>query len=243
MPDDGSVFPQGGLDATQVPVQINDELLNRARIAVSIADPLVAAARLRLALVGTTYRLPTSTVLVDSDGNLVDIDNLSGAVTTLNRPHKAIHDGFNFETGFYDLAVVDDAFLDILIVTGATKELHLVHSVEATGDGIFNMYEGAIVSAAGDALPVYNSLRRGTPASTTATVTSGPTVTTTGGRIIPEHFIFGGTGPKSGGGDAEARAETVLKISTTHLIRFQNKANAEKAAQTRVAFYEVSPPA
>ena len=54
-------FPLGGYDATEVDVTTSGYTYQKYRQAVHIGDPFVEGARLRLASVDGTYRLPVST--------------------------------------------------------------------------------------------------------------------------------------------------------------------------------------
>ena len=197
---------------------------------------------IRMAVINDVTRLPVSSVLVSSAGDILPNDPVSFALTTMALPHYRIHTGESFEVGHYILSLADDGFLNILIQVGSDKELHLTHSVEASGDAIFDILEGTTFSAAGTALTAYNDRRRGTPASSTATFTHTPTITLAGTVIIPQHYIFGGTGPKSGGAGVSDRAEIILKVDTDYLLRLQNVAGSAKNVSSRVTFYEASVP-
>ena len=71
-------IPVGELDAGYVECTYNGETLQKARQAMFIADPLVASARLRLALVDGTYRLPVSEVPNKISDSVADAGAVAG---------------------------------------------------------------------------------------------------------------------------------------------------------------------
>jgi len=86
-------FPLGSEDSTVVTPTIGGYLLRKFRTAVSLADPYVLNARLRLASINGVYRLPASAVLVASSGSEVSIDSISASLTAIDTVHKRVHDG------------------------------------------------------------------------------------------------------------------------------------------------------
>ena len=76
------VSPSGDLDATTVNPTVDGEVLSKRREAIHLADPFVVDARLRLALVGSSYRLPVSSPSVTSNDFMLsaamgDVDGVS----------------------------------------------------------------------------------------------------------------------------------------------------------------------
>jgi len=73
---------QGGWDATEVQVPQEGVNQSKTRQAISIADPYVLDARLRLALVNGNFRLPTSDPLI-SDNVVANGEKLTSILNRL----------------------------------------------------------------------------------------------------------------------------------------------------------------
>lgn len=177
-------------------------------------------------------------LLVTEDGVAVSVDDVHSALVFVGISHHEIHNRNSFIAGHFIENVADDASLDILVQVGADNELHMVHEGSAAGDALLDLYEGVTFSAAGTGLTAHNDHRRPTVPVTTATFTHTPTVTNIGTKVIPQHYIQGGTGPKAGGGGFGAREENVLTVSQTYLFRFTNIAGAAKNMAIYLPFYE-----
>lgn len=172
-----------------------------------------------------------------SEPSRQSVDPLSGAQHGIDQAHERIHAGQAFQVGIFD-DVTTGANLDILIITSDTHEAHIIHDLVVEADALFDVYEGTITSDNGTPLPIYNCRRRLPVPVAKCLAFSAPTVTTIGDKIIPQHKIFAGSGGNASGGGFGVREESILRVSTKHLFRFNNPNAQTKALLQILSFYE-----
>jgi hypothetical protein len=163
-------------------------------------------------------------------------DHESGALVMIDYEHSRVHEHQMFSLSLVNEALVDDAAINFVITTGATKELHLIPAFSVGGDARVIVSEAPTTSGGSAATP-RNMYR---PATETAefTVVSGATISNVG-TLLWDAIIPGGTGPGSAGAHVRPGTEWVLKKSTKYLIRLTNIANTTQPASLNMEGYEV----
>lgn len=161
------------------------------------------------------------------------IDDMSGALETIEFEHHELHDGDAFACHLAGTALNTGDILQLLIVTPDSDHwAHMTFMATATGEGYISIYEGVVTSANGTAVAVYNRNRNSATAAT-LTAYHTPTVTNVGTEIRGDYVGAG----KSSGGDFRARAEWVLKKNVKYLFRLTAGVNGMKAI-LRPTWYE-----
>jgi len=72
----------------------------------------------------------------------LDVDEETNALVTMGEPHAILHQGKMFTVSMFDEAVADNGYLTLQLATGA-KEVHAGSVVDAGGDAIVSLTEGA----------------------------------------------------------------------------------------------------
>ena len=152
--------------------------------------------------------------------------------------HAEIHKGYMYAASLLGEGVANDGALDMLIVTGA-NDAHIALAVAGGGDFYLSIFEGTTTSNDGAAVTAYNKAR-GVSTATTATVTSGPTITDSGTRIEYRYFP-GGTGGNSAGAPGATRQEWIFKTGTKYMVRLLNKSGQAKTCNTYAEWYDDTP--
>lgn len=164
---------------------------------------------------------------------LLVVDNVTGAIITIDYEHHEVHAGNHYGAGFHVESLASGNSADVLIVTpNTTKWAHMVFFADVTAEAVVYVYEGATVSAAGTAITPKNRNRNSTNTSG-LTITHTPTVTGTGSAIASRHI---GSGNQVGG-DSRGEYEFILKQNTTYLFRCTSEAAANEI-QMRCSWYE-----
>ena len=131
-----------------------------------------------------------------ADEEKYKFDQWAHAVTVITENHRMIHDGFFFDMSGLETALANGANLDILITLPAGSFGHLVN-VEYTMDDspcMAYFYEGVTTSADGAAANVRNHNRVNANDSSSAVITTGPTVTDVG-TLLHQRYIPTAGGP------------------------------------------------
>jgi len=168
--------------------------------------------------------------IVDGEGDVANVDEHSEALEMIDVGHAHIHEGKMFDV--CDLATISlGAYKDYLIVTGATKFIHIKITCSADGKGNIALYEDAVTSNNGTGMTEFNRNRvsANTPE---ATVFHTPTVSNVGTMLCDELF---GSGNKSGG-ETRADNEWVLKQNAKYLVRVSASVNID--VSTKINWYE-----
>ncbi len=183
---------------------------------------------------------------VDENGNLIvsvivgddsglEQDDISGALVNIPVVHHEVHEGEMYQASFVNLAVADDATVDLRLVTGA-HYCHFVWDAECGGDGEIQFYEAPTISL-GTQLTVYN-MNRPASADNTLDVYHTPTVGAVGTALLHNSVLSGGRGPNASGGSARANTEWILKPNTEYLLRLYNRSGNSQPASIVVQWYE-----
>lgn len=181
---------------------------------------------------------------VDDNGYDVPLegDPATGALTTVDYPHHAIHEGKAYSgNATFSLATTASAYVHFLVATGHYPHFRLTGLASDGEKFTFTLYEAPTVATNGTALTLYNRNRNSTkdPAASLHawTKTSAITVGTT---VLDSHYIGGGTGvggAKSGGTNATDE-EWVLKPATKYALKVKNGGANTSVASVRFFAYD-----
>lgn len=166
------------------------------------------------------------------------IDTVTGVLITVPYEHHEIHEGNTFTTGYRSpdgSDIADNGIITILIRVPAGIEAHMLFSGAAGGDAEPQLYEGVTVTGAGTALTEFNLKRSSTKASG---VTTFHTPTISGGTLLLDSFLPGGTGGSTFGGVQTSRSEWNLKASTDYAARIINRAGTAQPLSIQIEWYE-----
>jgi len=175
----------------------------------------------------------------DVNENYLVIDK-DGCAQIIHHHKHLLHQGKAFTAKHIWYNQVADANSDILLVTGATKYLHLSYDYESTAKAEFSVHEDATVTNAGTAITAINRNRRVTT-SAEAVATYGPNVSSTGIELSAR-LLSGEAGlvrPVSEGTETSF-GEYLLKQSTTYLFRLTDKASITSDCMVALAWDEES---
>jgi hypothetical protein len=178
---------------------------------------------------------PSSGRFVDDEGNVHNvIERVTGAKTTINSDHRAIHkgEGFGISGIFVNVAngaTVNYAFKTPTVASG--KYVHLKYNdISAAGNKIrVDLFEAPTnAPTLGSDLSTINRRRVGTPAvSNMQAVKSAMTIDTTGAVTLEtKQFISGQTRPID--------IEFVLKPDTWYIRTFTNSTGSA----SDISFFE-----
>ena len=156
-------------------------------------------------------------MVVDSDGDIITIDENTGAIATIEWEHHQLHEGNTFTI----LEVTDlgnGAVRDILVVSPDTTEwAHLVWEIEHELETSIQFYRDTTYTDNGTEITSFNRNGNSTNTATTL-VYHTPTITNVGTLV---GTIQQGNGKKAGGSDRTSN-EFILKQNTAYLIRINN---------------------
>lgn len=145
-------------------------------------------------------------------------DLATNAMLIIAYQHYEIHNGCHFNIcDFVDLG--DAEVFEFQITTPDTaKWAHFLYEAGSSGPVVIEIYENAIISAPGSAVPIFNNNRNSDNLSSLI-IQTGATLSDNG--TIIRKYSFGSTfNPLSTtGGNARSESEIILKQNTTYRIR------------------------
>jgi len=174
--------------------------------------------------------------LVDKNtpGVMLSIDDTVSGAVVIDVMHREIHEGNAFTAFISDLALADDASINIVLTS--TASVHLRVEGEVGGDSQFFMYEGPTLATGGtDFTPIALNREINSASATTVGINAeyGATGTTILDRIIPA-----GTGIAGIAGSTGSDNEYILMPNTIYMIRIENEAGAAELAGITLNWYE-----
>jgi hypothetical protein len=194
----------------------------------------------------STIIQPQTTLFTDASGNHHRWANIferdAKFVSVTDRVHRETHEGEGFGVCHIFVDVGSDDHADILIQTGASKELHFTFATTAEGKAYAYLYEDTEATS-GAGLTPHNKLRASSETSDAAfSHTPGFASVPVLGTLLPCGLIPGGIGGNSvGATGGSGRQEIVLKINTNYLVRVTNKAGSAKDISITCSWYEEPP--
>ena len=175
----------------------------------------------------------SKTQVVDSDGDIITIDEITGAITTVDFAHHELHEG-----DLYSYCEVTDlgngASRNILIRTiSTTKIAHIFLVVQTELETGLFLYEDTIVSNNGTDV-VEQNRNRNSANTATIVVSHTPTVSNDGTLLCVKHW---GSGRGAGGGD-RSENEWLLKTGANYLLRVTNATANNNQVSIELIWYE-----
>ncbi len=182
-------------------------------------------------------------VLATVDGELCvaiikPVDEITGAVMTIDSFHHEIHEGETFVATQIDTNLANNGELTFHLTPGPTFS-HLVFNGTNGGDATIELLEDPTV-VGGVAVSERNMKRTSAEPGDTV-VLSGVTVNVVGTTVF-DCVIPGGTGGNAAGGVLGLRdnSEFILDPDKTYVVRLTNIAGNAKAACLIIQWYEES---
>lgn len=157
----------------------------------------------------------------DQNGQVASVSE-SGGLANIPVQELRIDQARFWDAQLVDLAVVQAASIEMLIVVPAAVIPQISFGIAVGGDALAELFEGTTVSANGTALPTLN-LNRRQPDAPALTLFSGPTITTDGTKLV-EVFFPGGEKGSTPGGAGNIQTKFILAESTLYLARLTNNA-------------------
>lgn len=175
----------------------------------------------------------------DENGNALRLfaDHHGGGLRVIDQSHVKTHEGDLYLAGhLFSLGSAADG--EVIITTGATKEIHLSVGVSAGAGGRFFVFEAPTFTVGTPITPINANRQSANTAEPTVVYT--PTVTVDGTALSSEVVPGGTTGAATGGANRGfARGvEYILKASTSYLFRFTNDGAGTEYASISLGFYE-----
>lgn len=179
-----------------------------------------------LLLTGCMEEDPGYAIVVDADGNVLTIDEATGAIISIDYEHHEIHKGDHFTCG----EVVDlpmNSVLDIQITTPNTTEwAHMTAEFDVEAATEWWVYENVTINVAGVAAFEWNNNRNSLHVNTTqiaaitnADIANANADTAIAGATLLYHGMAGAG--KKIGGQGGSRQEIILEQNQDYTIRFE----------------------
>ena len=167
-----------------------------------------------------------STAIYSGDIGPAILDKASHNISTINREHRAIHDGDHFNIRSFDTLATDGNKTFGFTTPNSTKWIHFIFEIEGTTQTELRTWEGATLSGGNVGIPGNNNRN----ASTVSDVicVSNPVISgtsATSGLLIESHSKgLAGTTPSKATavGESEREDEWVFKSGTTYLFEIKN---------------------
>jgi len=159
-----------------------------------------------------------------------------GHVLAINQVHHQIHKGTFRTISAVMEGLADGAFVRVLIRVAPDVRMHVRLAGTTSANMIGRLFEDPLTSADGTGILSHARNRYSSVATTTLCFT-GPTVTSTGTKLV-ETFIPGGSGGNAVGGSASSFEEWVL-TDGDYLAEIENiSGNNNQIAGLTLDFYE-----
>jgi hypothetical protein len=152
------------------------------------------------------------------------------AITTQPFSEANVKNGTQFYAGIEFLTIAQGASVDVLFVPDMTPVLVKGREIRTNGDNVlYQVYRGTSFSG-GTAVPIHN-YNEVTPAATTVSMLSGPTVTNPG-LLIDSQPIYGSVsaGNRVSGFTQTSGIERRLAFATPYLARITNRSTTAAAS-------------
>jgi len=160
------------------------------------------------------------------------IDNTDQAIRCISSTHSMIHKGKHFKyENFFKLSNGETRYY--VIYTNDTQYHFNYYISFEYGEGEFNIYEGAQISALGSVLPSYNS-NRNSNLSAVGMLYSNPNIVNKGLKLFGIRL-----GQRRESGEiSRADNEIILKNNTYYILEFKNYNTGGNIVNLRLIGYE-----
>jgi hypothetical protein len=175
-------------------------------------------------------------LLRDEDNQVLDLDDSTGGIPTVDRFDVHLHAGRLFEGSHIFPSVDNNTTVKVHFKTSSVNDTHMILSVVLLGEAQVELLEAPAVTANGTIVTTYNANRQST------TVADGifyhtPTVTVATGATLFSSVFPGGRVNQANGFVGFAR-ERMLKQNTSYVLSITNKAGVAKDITSIIEFYE-----
>lgn len=200
---------------------------------------------LLLPLVACTEDSPGYMRVVDSDGNIILIDEDTGAITTISLSHHIVHEGAAFLSDTVDETLADSENITLVFRTMSTPETaHMFFEFTTLVGGHLRVWEDVTwTTGTGGLLPIVNRKRETTMTSSgfledltatpvfTATdnILEGVGGLNTAGATQIHHIYAWGKKEKFPAGNVREAEGFILKPDTQYAVVFTAIGGANKA--------------
>ena len=176
----------------------------------------------------------------------VRIDSSTHAQTVIEYEHHEIHAGSMYSITTIDSDLDDTAVLSVAFKTpNTTQYFHMLITARNTSSSIFNLLEGATVTAGTGTNALAYNHRRTSATPDTSTIIStkdaaahyatvGATISADGTTLVAQHL---GTGKNKGTGELRGADEYILAPNTVYVARITGLADNGDAS-LKVTYYQ-----
>jgi len=171
-----------------------------------------------------------ASIIKDKQGDIIEVDNVSGAIATENQWQALLESGKLFTVSHVELAVTNATSLFALITVGAIP-IHIGFRAEGTGETDIRVREGVVASGNGTPLVSVNRNRASAITSSTALFIA-PTITTAGTIMLDEILALAGARETRDG------FEFILAASTNYTIELNNISGGNEDVALVVDWFE-----
>lgn len=170
------------------------------------------------------------------------MDAFAHALTTIDEPHRMVHDGFSFHATSRVVSLANAASHNILLAVPAGSFPHLRAMLVSLSDSPVDIesFEGTTTSADGTVITPFNRNRNSTN-TPGVVLTHTPTISADGTQIH-DRFVpdAGGQGSNDVGVvTPNLGEEWILAPSTKYLIRVTNNSGGAITISYEVLWYEI----
>jgi hypothetical protein len=167
----------------------------------------------------------------------VVIDDLS--LVVMDYEHFRVHQADMYEISYIDLAVANDASIEVLL--SCVELTHVTFSALTEGLSYAYLFEAPTYSG-GTVLTPHNRNREaaldGTAPTIANTYKHSPTVTGTGTSIVDGAIVPGGSSPARPSAGGRASTEWLLAGGVDYVARLTNKSGSSAWMELQMDIYE-----
>lgn len=191
--------------------------------------------------------------VVDSDGDIITIDEVTGAITAIEYEHHELHMGDSFSC-WYMQTVSDTGDKSIISfrTANSARWVHLTLTASATVMAHVRVLEApAITNNTGATLAVYNRNRNSTTQSTVIDTSQNPSLSgsatyfteltmgnVVGGTELAHEHLGTGEGKKTVGGTARGQQEWILLPNTLYAVEMESTNDDDNIHIITLNWYE-----
>ena len=195
----------------------------------------------------------SETHIVDSDGDIVNIDEATRAITFIEYPHHEIHSGDSFSCWYMQtVSDIGDKSIISFRTANAARWVHLTLTVSATFMAHVRLLEApAVNDNTGANLAVYNRNRNSATQATVTDTSQNPDLAgsatyfteltmgnVAGGTEIAHEHLGTGEGKKTVGGGARGQQEWILLPNTLYAVEIESTTNDDNVHVIELNWYE-----
>lgn len=176
----------------------------------------------------------SSTIIKDSGGTQVDVDNVVNALRVMSVEHAEIHAGDHYHSYAYNNDV--DTSVAWAFKT-SSKDVHFTFEYSSSKNGLVEFFEEPTVSTNNSTIGMFNS-NRGSSNKCLAIFTVSKHAVGGDKRLYVESVGTDATSPQGKSGGLNKRSnELILKQNTSYLLKYTTQTNDNRVS-IGILFYE-----